>query len=407
VAFIETICHYVTVAFERLRLLNALKESDRRKDEFLATLAHELRNPLAPIRNAVELLRRDRTGNIAATAQMLERQVRQLVRLVDDLLDLSRVTRGHIELRRQRVQLAPIVTQAIEAAGTALREMGHRMEVKMPREPLWLDADPARLAQVLGNVLNNATKYTDRGGRITLSVERDGPQVCITVRDNGIGIAADELGRIFDMFVQSDVSPERATGGLGIGLTLARRLVQLHGGRIEAHSDGPGHGSEFIIHLPLAEGHAPMPTPTDTAPPALAAAPRRILVVDDNVDGAQTLAALLQALGYNAAVAHDGRQAIEQAERFDPHLVLLDLGLPLMDGHAVCRHMRAQPWSQGMAIVALTGWGQEQDRQRTRSAGFDDHLVKPAELEALTALFDRLWGAEDAASLRDGAVAPP
>jgi CheY-like chemotaxis protein/two-component sensor histidine kinase len=332
-----------------------------------------------------------------------------LVRLVDDLLDLSRVTRGRIELRRQRVPLAPIVTQAIEAAGAALRDMGHRMEVRMTREPLWLDADPARLAQVIGNVLNNATRYTDRGGHITLSVERDGPQVRITVRDNGIGIAADELGRIFEMFVQADVSHERSSGGLGIGLTLARRLVQLHGGRIDAHSDGPGRGSEFIIHLPLAEGRTlPMTTTTDPIAPSVAAAPRRILVVDDNDDGAQTLAALLQVLGYDATVAHDGREAIELAERFSPHLVLLDLGLPLMDGHAVCRHIRAQPWSEGMAIVALTGWGQEQDRQRTRSAGFDDHLVKPAELEALTALFDRLWGAGNAAALRDGAgVSPP
>jgi PAS domain S-box-containing protein len=394
---------------ERSHSERALREADRRKDEFLATLAHELRNPLAPIRNAVELLERERTGNVKATAQMLKRQVRQLVRLVDDLLDLSRVTRGRIELRRQRVALTPIVTQAIEAAGTALRDMGHRMEVRMTREPLWLDADPARLAQVLGNVLNNATRYTDRGGHITLNAERDGLQVRITVRDNGIGIAADELSRIFEMFVQADGSHERASGGLGIGLTLARRLVQLHGGRIDAHSDGPGRGSEFIIHLPLAEGHAlPMTTTNDPTPPAPAAAPRRILVVDDNDDGAQTLATLLQVLGYDAAVAQDGREAIELAERFSPHLVLLDLGLPLMDGHAVCRHIRAQPWSQGMAIVALTGWGQEQDRQRTRSAGFDDHLVKPAELEALTALFDRLWGAGNAAALRDGAgVAPP
>jgi signal transduction histidine kinase/CheY-like chemotaxis protein len=384
---------------ERAESERALRVADLRKDEFLATLAHELRNPLAPIRNAVELLQRERVPRLASTARVLERQVKQMIRLVDDLLDLSRVTRGQIDLQRSRQPLGPVVSQAIEGAGAVLRDMEHRLTVRLPREPLWVDADAQRLSQVIGNLLHNAGKYTDRGGRIELVVERRGDEVAIRVRDNGVGVAADQLARIFEMFVQADADRPQGNSGLGIGLTLARRLVHMHGGRIEAHSEGLGRGSEFVVTLPLAPAPAAAgaPLPPPPPPPAAEAPPRRILVVDDNVDGAQTLAELLRAMGHEAAVAGDGRDALEQAERLRPDLVLLDIGLPVMDGHAVCRHLRQQDWGREMPIVALTGWGQDRDRERSRESGFDAHLVKPAEPQALQDLFDRLWNPAPAA----------
>jgi CheY-like chemotaxis protein len=327
---------------------------------------------------------------------VLERQVKQMMRLVDDLLDLSRVTRGQIELRRQRQPLGPVVSQAIEGAGAVLRGMEHRLTVRLPRETLWVDADGQRLAQVIGNLLHNAGKYTERGGRIELVVERSGDEAVIRVRDNGIGVAADQLARIFDMFVQAGGGRSQVNSGLGIGLTLARRLAQMHGGRVEAHSEGLGRGSEFVVTLPLvsapAQQAAESPAPPTAPPPAAIDAPRRILVVDDNVDGAQTLAELVKAMGHQTALAYDGREALAQAERVRPHLMLLDIGLPLLDGHAVCRQLRQQDWARGMAIVALTGWGQERDRERSRAAGFDAHLVKPVEPDALQALFERLLG---------------
>ena len=373
---------------ERQRAEQALRDADRRKDEFLATLAHELRNPLAPICNAVEILqRRDVDGPVLHdTAGMLERQVRQLIRLVDDLLDVNRVSRGRILLRPLRVELAAVVSQAVEAAMPMLRARGHDLRVTLPAEPLPLQADPARLVQVLGNLLSNAGKFSDPGSRIALVVERDAGQAVLYVRDPGIGIEPDQLQRIFELFVQVDTSLERSTSGLGIGLTLAQRLVELHGGTLTAHSEGLGHGSEFVVRLPLL---APLPVaPPAPSPPARVPGrhARHILVVDDNVDGAQSLAELLRLLGHRADVAHDGQTALALAERLRPDVVLLDIGLPGMNGHEVCRRLRAQPWGKGMLLVAVTGWGQEADRERSRAAGIDAHLVKPVDVDALLAL---------------------
>jgi PAS domain S-box-containing protein len=385
---------------ERQQAEQALRDADRRKDEFLATLAHELRNPLAPIRNAVEILQRRALapGQLHDTAGMLERQVRQLFRLVDDLLDMNRVSRGRILLRPARVDLAGVVTQAVEAAAPTLRERGHDLQLMLPSEPLPLQADPARLVQVVGNLLSNANKFSDSGSRITLAVERDGGSAVLRVRDHGIGIEPQQLERIFGMFVQVDTSLERSTSGLGIGLTLAQRLVELHGGTLTAHSEGLGRGSEFVVRLPLPAAAA-APAPAAALPPSGGSSRMglKLLVVDDNVDGAQSLAELLRVLGHRAEVAHDGPQALAAAERQRPDVVLLDIGLPHMNGHEVCRHIRAQPWGRDMLLVAVTGWGQEADRERSRAAGIDAHLVKPVDVDALLALMVTLRPAESAA----------
>jgi PAS domain S-box-containing protein len=373
---------------DNLRTLAAdLSEADRRKNEFLAMLAHELRNPLAPISNAARTLRlgsRDSQA-VSAAAGMLDRQVGQMTRLVDDLLDMSRITRGKIELRKERMELAATVKQAVEAAGAFYRAMNHELTVTLPEQPIYLDADPARLAQVIGNLLNNAGKFTDKGGRVWLSVEQQGGKAVIRVRDNGIGIAAEDLSRLFDMFAQVDTSLERSRDGLGIGLTLVSTLVEMHGGTVEAHSDGLGRGSEFTVRLPmLTEAAQPMPRPSASEPMAMPA--RRVLVVDDNQDGAESLSILLQLGGHETEQAHDGYEALEAAKRFRPDVVLLDIGLPGLNGYEVCRRLRQQPWGASLILVALTGWGQEEDRQRSREAGFNAHMVKPVDHETLTKL---------------------
>jgi PAS domain S-box-containing protein len=377
---------------DNLRSLAAdLSEAARRKDEFLAILAHELRNPLAPLSNAVQVLRRagGDEETVQSASEMLERQVRQMTRLVDDLLDMSRITQGKIELRRERVALAPIVEQAIEAARGLYRSMDHELTVTTPAAPIHLDADPTRLAQVLGNLLNNAAKFTERHGRVWLTVEREGPQAVVRVRDTGIGIAGEQLPRLFDMFMQGDTSLERSRDGLGIGLTLVKTLVEMHGGTVEVHSDGLGHGSEFVVRLPALEEASP-PRPRPAAGKAAPAPGHRILIVDDNEDGAESLAMMLQLGGHETHTAHDGLDAVAAAERLRPHAVLLDIGLPGLNGYEVCRRIRENPWGKDLVLVAVTGWGQEADRARSRDAGFDAHIVKPVDPEALMKLLSDL-----------------
>jgi signal transduction histidine kinase/CheY-like chemotaxis protein len=376
----------------------ALQEADRRKDEFLATLAHELRNPLAPVRNSLHILRLASPGDgtLARVRSVMERQVDHLVRLVDDLMEVSRITRGKIELRRERTDLARVLSTAIETSQPLLDAAGHELAVDLPPGPLPLDADPMRLAQVFSNLFNNAAKYSERAGRIEVRARREDGEVVVSVRDQGIGIEAPMLPHIFEMFTQVDGTHRRSQGGLGIGLTLVRSLVQLHGGSVAAHSEGIGHGSEFVVRLPLAVGEQPVAARRELV--AGAAAPMRVLVVDDNRDAADSLGVLLGFLGYEATVAHDGASALRDIERVDPALVLLDLGMPEMDGYEVARRVREQPRWRHVVLVALTGWGQEEDRLRSRDAGFDHHLVKPTDMHNLQELFAEVAGRMAAAS---------
>jgi PAS domain S-box-containing protein len=367
----------------------ALREADRRKNEFLATLAHELRNPLAPIRNAVTILRLaggDQTV-VQATSEMLERQVGQMVRLVDDLLDISRITRNKIDLRKERVDLGTVIEQAVECARPVCDDMDHELSIVLPEEPVYVDGDPVRLTQVFANLLDNGCKYMDRGGRITLTVDASGEDVRVRVKDQGMGIAADQLTRIFDMFTQVDSSLERARSGLGIGLTLVTNLVQMHGGRVEVHSEGEGKGSEFVVYLPIQNE----PAALKTSPPAeQSSMTYKILVVDDNRDSAESLAQLLKLTGHETYTALDGLQAVEVAAKIRPEVVLLDIGMPKLNGYDACRRIRTEPWSKGMMLIAQTGWGQDDDRQRTEQAGFDGHLVKPVDPSALMKLLAML-----------------
>ncbi|WP_323140876.1 PAS domain-containing hybrid sensor histidine kinase/response regulator [Massilia phyllosphaerae] len=376
---------------DRLRTEQALRDADRRKDEFLATLAHELRNPLAPISNAMILLRpngdhRRRADHLIG---MVQRQVRHIVRLVDDLLEVSRITRGKIELRRTPAVLADILHAALETTRPLIEQAGHRLRADLPDEPLVLDADSVRLTQVFSNLLNNAAKYTPPGGDIALAARRVGPEVEVSVRDNGIGIPAAMLGRVFDIFVQGDRNGDGSNGGngsnggLGIGLTMARSLVELHAGRIEARSDGPGLGSEFVVRLPLL-----LHTPADAPAPDTASAPlsgRRLLVVDDNRDAADSLALLLSSSGAEVRVGYGGEEALAAIAGWAPDAAIIDLGMPGIDGCQLAGMLRADLRYRGMLLVALTGWGQRADRERSRACGFDAHLTKPAEIAALTA----------------------
>ena len=358
-----------------------LREADRRKDEFLATLAHELRNPLAPIRNAAQLLKRGQGVPIDRVQAMLERQTDHMVRLVDDLMEVSRVSRGHIELQREPLPLVQVVDAALEAAREAMAQAGHRLDVQRPGTDVWVEGDPVRLTQVLVNLLNNAARYTEAGGKITLAAGADARQAWVSVSDNGIGLSAEQLPHLFEMFTQVSRHHSGAKGGLGIGLSLARRLMEMHGGTVTAHSEGLGRGSRFVATLPRTA----TPAAAVPAPPATAQVPpqRRILVVDDNRDAAESTALLLKALGAQVRVAFGGAQALETAARWRPDLVLLDLGMPEMDGHEVARRMLAQFGDERPLLVALTGWGQQQDREQTRRSGFDEHVVKPVDLAGL------------------------
>jgi PAS domain S-box-containing protein len=378
---------------DRLEMEVALKEADRRKDEFLATLAHELRNPLAPIRNGLQIMRLAGADSPAVeeTRTLMERQVRHMVRLIDDLLDVSRITRGKVELRKERVELANVVRNAVETSGPLIDASRHELAMTLPARPIYVDADVTRLSQVFSNLLNNAAKYTEPGGDIALVVERRGAEAMVAVRDNGVGIPPEMLPRVFDLFTQVDRSPERLQGGLGIGLTLVKRLVELHGGSIEARSGGRGLGSEFVVRLPMAADPPPEGTIAKGDVGLETPAPgRRILVVDDNHDLARTLARLLTLMGHDTRTAHDGSEAVAAAEEYRPEVILLDIGLPVMNGHEVARTIRKQPWGRDILIVALTGWGQEGDRRRSKEAGIDRHLVKPVEPQTLRELLSRM-----------------
>jgi PAS domain S-box-containing protein len=367
---------------ERKRVEQELSDSDRRKDEFIATLAHELRNPLAPLRNCLQILSVARDGEAAAAARaMMERQLSKMVGLIDDLLDLSRISQGKIELRKERVDLGRLVFDTIETTRPSIEQAGHAIHIAVPDVPVFVDGDVTRLSQVFTNLLTNAAKYTERGGRIDVTLS---PDAVVTVRDTGIGIPQEMLPKIFDMFTQVDRSIERSEGGLGIGLWLVRRLVELHGGTVEAQSDGPGKGSTFVVRLPRATG----PATTAAAAPS-ASSPhvgRRIVVVDDNRDSAMSLALMLQLMGNEVRTAHDGAEGIEAAAAFRPDVMLLDLGMPRLNGYDAARKIREQPWGKDLVLVALTGWGQDSDRARSREAGFDHHLVKPVEPATLERL---------------------
>jgi PAS domain S-box-containing protein len=364
-----------------------LRDADRRKDEFLAMLAHELRNPLAPIRNAIELLDPSRAPSPQAFETMrtvIARQVRHLSRLVDDLLDVARITQGKITLRQENVSLATAIEAAIETVAPALTKKAHTLKTGMPDESLYVVGDGVRIAQILGNVLSNAVKYTPQGGEILLDVRESDDNVKITVRDNGVGMSAETIPLIFDLFVQSQNSLERSEGGLGIGLPLARTLVELHGGTIQAFSGGPGHGSEFIVCLPLSRPvQTAQPTDAPVTVPHGARQALRLLLVDDSVDAAMLLSMVLEADGYEVRVAHEGSEALEVAAQFKPEIVLLDLGLPGMDGFQLAREMRKRTDTADALLVAVTGYGQAADRLRSQEAGFDHHLVKPVAAEEI------------------------
>jgi PAS domain S-box-containing protein len=370
----------------------SLAEADRAKDEFLATLSHELRNPLAPLRNSLALLRQLDQDNEKAepVRAMMERQVNHLVRLVDDLLEVSRISRGTLSLRKERVEMAAIVRSAIETSEPLMAEAGHALDVVLPPEPLWLEGDPVRLAQVLANLLNNAAKYSNDGGRITVRGESRDGQAVISVRDTGLGIDPDMLPRVFDMFSRGHRDSGRAQGGLGIGLALARRLAEMHDGTLDGYSDGPGKGSEFVIRLPQAAPPAAQPAPAPVATQGAGLHGITTLVVDDNRDAGDSLGEVLALLGADVRVARDGREALAAFETFQPRVVLLDIGMPDMNGYEVARAIRTRYPGAPTTLVALTGWGQEDDRRRAREAGFDHHLVKPAELDALQALLGSL-----------------
>ena len=392
-AVLTQMAQLASIALENSRLYNEIRATDARKDEFLATLAHELRNPLAPISNSLQVLRVDSDPvRLADSRAVIERQVEQLVHLVDDLLDVSRVSRGKLELRRSRVRLADVLRAAVETSQPAIDGHRHTLHVHQPAEDVWLHADLTRLAQVFSNLLNNAAKYMESGGVIVVEASADADEVVVAVRDRGIGIAPDVLPYVFELFVQADRSLERAQGGLGIGLTLVRRLVELHDGSVTVRSHGTGQGSEFVVRLPraaagvdVASGAGAVPTATSGTLPA-----RRILVVDDNKDAVDSLALLLSLVGQHVVAAHDGLDALAQFERFDPEVVVLDLGLPGINGYEVARRIREADQGHRVTLVALTGWGQDEDRRRSIMAGFDYHLVKPVDFEALKTLLANL-----------------
>ena len=378
---------------ERKLAEQALQEADRRKDSFIATLAHELRNPLAPIRNAVQLLRKSGHDDpqLIWCRDVIDRQVTQMARLLEDLFDVSRLTRGEFALRLQRLALPAVIEHALEIAQPRIEEHGHSLSVSLPAVPLQVDGDMTRLAQVFSNLLINAAKYTPAGGRLGLAMEAVGDEVEVRVSDNGIGISAEQMPRLFEMFTQGESVTDRPPGGMGIGLSLARGLVEMHGGRISAHSAGPGLGSEFVVRLPLAESAAATAMAKAAATGAAAPPPPcRVLVADDLRDSADSLGLLIELMGHTVEIAYDGEAALSAAERFRPDIVLLDLGMPKLDGFEVSRRIRAAPWSESMRLVAQSGWGQEEDRRRTAEAGFDHHLVKPIDPTALEALMQKL-----------------
>jgi signal transduction histidine kinase len=388
VAHVKALLRMRRAERDRQAALDQLREADRRKDEFLAMLAHELRNPLAPIRNAVEILRvADDRAVRERAREMVGRQVQHLSRLVDDLLDVSRITTRKIALKRGVVRLAAVIDSAVEIARPALEAQEHEFSVAALPEDIWLEVDAVRLAQAIGNLLNNAAKFTPRGGRIRLAVERRGPELVITVEDNGVGIAPEIMPSVFDLFTQGESSLDRAQGGLGIGLSLVKGLVEMHGGHVTAESAGVGRGSKFTIALPLARLEAP----AATAAPRSAASPRdmrRILVVEDNADAAESMRMLLDGIGHQVTVVNDGSAAVAAARAFRPDVVLLDIGLPGMDGFQVASALRAMPETSRVHLIAVSGYAQDKDRTRSTQAGFDLHLVKPVDPAKLAQAID-------------------
>lgn len=392
------------------QLARDLRESDRQKDAFLATLAHELRNPLAPIRNALEILRLQNAGTAAAVEarEMMERQLAHLVRLVDDLMEVSRITHGKIDLRKERVELATVIASALETVGPLLQTAGQRLTVALPRQRVWLEGDPTRLSQVFGNLLHNAIKYTEAGQEIRVAARLQPEGVKVSVQDTGAGIAAEILPRVFDLFAQGQASPTRIQGGLGIGLTLVRKLVELHGGRVEAFSAGPGRGSEMQVYLPVARGAA-----SDSLNPSRVSgsvlrdsAGQRILVVDDNRDAATSLARLLDLKGATVRVAYDGRSALSALEAEPAEVVILDIGMPDLSGHEVARRIRARPEWDRVRLIAMTGLGEPANGQRSLEAGFERHLVKPVPLDVLDEVLSRQPGDTAASHQARRAIGP-
>ena len=378
------------------RLYDESRDSDRRKEEFLATLAHELRNPLAPILNAVHImkLKSGDPSTLERMRDMVEQQVHHLSRLVDDLLDVSRITRGKIQLRTQLIDLTSIATLAADNARPMIERRRQELTLKLPAGPVRLEADPTRIEQVLVNLLSNASKYTDPAGSILMAVGRQGDDVSVSVRDNGIGIAPEVLPRVFDMFTQADHSLDRSQGGLGIGLTLVRNLVQLHGGKVEAHSEGLGRGSEFVIRLPAAPDDLVGEPAAIVGDPPPRGESLRVLIVDDNVHAADSLAIVIKLWSHDARVAYDGPEAIRMAEAYRPQVVLLDIGLPGMDGYSVARSLRSRPDLGQVLLVAMTGYGRDDDFRRSKSVGFDHHLVKPIDFGELQTLLDAIGSAK-------------
>jgi signal transduction histidine kinase len=379
VAHVRALLRMRKAEHERQKALEALKEADRRKDEFLAMLAHELRNPLAPIRNAVEILQLSGDRMVHERArELIRRQVAHLARLVDDLLEVSRITQRKVVLQRRVVSLRSIVDSAVEVARPLLDAHHHTLAVRLPEDDLWLDVDSVRLSQVIGNLLHNAAKFTPPAGAVALDAVRKGDVLEICVTDNGVGIAPGLLSSVFELFSQADRSLERSQGGLGIGLSLVKGLVEMHGGTVSAQSAGVGQGSRFTIHLPLERLLAAGPPAARTRPEPRRAV-RRILVVEDNLDSAEAMQLLLSEMGHEVAIVNDGREAVDVARGFAPEIVLLDIGLPGMDGYALARALRSMPETLGARMIAVSGYGQQKDRALSQAAGFDNHLVKPVD----------------------------
>ena len=378
---------------ERQRTAQALKDADRRKDEFLAMLAHELRNPLAAVSSATELLGAG-AEHLEMGRKIIGRQTAQLVRLVEDLLDISRITRGVVSLRNEVLDAVTVVRRAAETVGPLMERRQHDLEVSVGKKALWLEGDATRLEQLVANLLTNSAKYTDPGGRVEVAARRDGDTIVITVRDNGIGISAKQLPDVFELFSQSDRSSDRATGGLGIGLTLVRSIAQLHGGSVDAQSGGLGQGSEFTVRLPaLAEDARRESARRRSASSVDAFPPRRILIVDDNEDAALALSGVLETYGHTVHQAHDGPSSLEAAALHRPQAILLDIGLPGLDGYEVAKRLRRNPHLSHVLLIAISGYCQDEDRQRSRAAGFDHHLAKPTDHRELLALLSESRGA--------------
>ena len=385
---LEETNHHLSVEMkERRKAEEALKETARKKDAFLATLAHELRNPLAPISNAVEIIRRvgEQDSPLRHRAlDIMNRQLKQMVRLIDDLLDVSRITTGKLLIQKERSDLVLILHSALEIAAPTIEARHHILDVRLPDQPAYIDADATRLAQVFANLLNNAAKYTSDGGLISLRMQVNGDEAEISVQDNGIGIPEDMQKAVFEMFVQVDQSIDRGRAGLGVGLSLARELTRLHGGSLQLRSDGQRRGCDFVVRLPLAESRIATNDPSDTAPAGHHDAPSlRVLVADDNVDFAVSLSHILESLGHEVSMAHDGQSAINQAAEFRPHVIFLDIGMPNMNGHEVAHQLRRQAETRDALLVAVTGWSQEKDRERSRVAGISHHLTKPVDIKQL------------------------